>query len=69
MNLLPDLIAAVFILAICICAIKAADNWRAYWANRRQDKFNMAKRDREAMLSAIREVAREALTTLSRGKK
>lgn len=66
MNTLPDLIGAILVLIICICAIKAADTWRAYWAARRQDKFNMAKRDREAMRAAMCDVLREAL---NRGKK
>lgn len=66
MNLLPDLIGAILLALFAILAIKTWDMWCVARANRRQDKFNMAKRDREAMRAAMCDVLREAL---NRGKK
>lgn len=60
MNLLPDMIAAILILLICICSIKAADAFRAYTAAKAQDKFDIDERTRKATLKAFVDVLREA---------
>lgn len=67
MNLLPDLIGAIFLALFAILSIKTWDVWCTSRANRKSEAASLSKRQHDAALAQFANILREA--ALMRGKK